>query len=142
MILADRHHRIELRPLRYQFARTSGNRYDDNWLVVHGEVRTPAGSWAFADACMLVGEAQEVSPWLRGGVGVTPQELRFLEPVLSFLRDDAGRVGVAFSQEAAPPWREGAQRLDEFLVELDIESVALELAAQEWDRQMAEFPVR
>ncbi|MEV6061249.1 hypothetical protein AB0L62_14705 [Nocardia asteroides] len=34
------------------------------------------------------------------------------------------------------------QRLEEFLVELDIESAACELAAREWDRQLAEFPLR
>ncbi|MFI8974708.1 hypothetical protein ACIGO9_17620 [Nocardia asteroides] len=142
MILADRHHRIELRPLRYQFAETSGNRYDDNWLIVQGEVCTPVGNWAFADACMLVGEAKEVSPWLRGGADVTPRELRFMEPVLWFVRDDAGWLGVAFSREAAPPWCEGEQRLAEFLVELDIEFAACELAAREWDRHMADFPLR
>lgn len=43
-LLADQEHRIELRPLRYRFPAVIGDRYNDNWLTIEGEVTTPEPS--------------------------------------------------------------------------------------------------
>ncbi|WP_435841837.1 WapI family immunity protein [Streptomyces coeruleorubidus] len=96
MRLIDRAGGIVLQPLRYQFPVASGDRWDDNWLVIGAEVTTPAAGWSFTDSCLLVDEAHELSAWLRAVAdGQRPdakQDLEghlvpdrsFLEPVLAF----------------------------------------------------------
>ncbi|WP_461063234.1 WapI family immunity protein, partial [Streptomyces pseudoechinosporeus] len=44
MLLGDQASSVELCPLRYQFSAVRGDPYDDNWLVIGGEVMTPEGS--------------------------------------------------------------------------------------------------
>jgi hypothetical protein len=158
--LNDHASSVELRPLRYQFATTRGNRYDDNWLVIGGKVATDEGSWAFADPCLLTHEAQEVAAWLRaaarGTLAVTRPEATgyvspdtwFNEPVLAFSlaqRSEAGAlVRVHLSMEAAPPWRQGDDRADiyQYSVALQVDSAALLDAADQWDLALASFPTR
>ncbi|MCQ8193727.1 WapI family immunity protein [Streptomyces rugosispiralis] len=146
MLLADHEHRIELRPLRYQFPVVSGDQYDDNWLVIGGEVTTLEGSWSFTDPCLLTDEARQISPWLRAVGGAmltgTQPDLHFLEPVVSFGRTGSGFVRVHLSQEAAPPWLDGDERLDELVVEIKATAAGLRQAAEEWDRCLAPFPPR
>lgn len=145
MLLADHEHRFELRPLRYQFPAVSGDQYDDNWLVVAGEVTTPEGSWSFTDPCLLTDEARQLSLWLRavGGAssGDSEPDLCFLEPVLSFShacwRNGSGLARVRLFQEAAPKWLDDDERLDEYVIEIKATAACLRQAADEWDRQLA-----
>ncbi|MGW1107749.1 WapI family immunity protein [Streptomyces sp. NPDC002540] len=150
MLLTDQEHRIELRPLRYQFPVVVGDRYDDNWLVVEGEVTTPEASWSFTDSCLLTGEARQISPWLRAAGGETLTgtlpDLAFLEPVLSFSHaaggHGAGAVRVHLCYEASPVWREGDKGEDEYVIEIRTSTEELRRAADEWDRRLAPFPSR
>lgn len=146
VLLADHEHRIRLRPLRYQFPVVSGDEYDDNWLVAEGEVITPEGSWSFAEPCLLTDEARQISPWLRAVGGATSAstqpDLYFLEPVVSFSHTGSGFVRVHLSQEAAPPWLDGDEHLDEYVIEIKATAAGLRQAADEWDRCLAPFPPR
>ncbi|MFE4588437.1 WapI family immunity protein [Streptomyces laurentii] len=160
MILSDPTACVELRPLRYRFSQVRGDAYDDNWLVVGGTVRTPDGSWSFAEPCLLTDEARALSAWLRataaGTVAVTGPDaegeptpgLSFTEPVLALGlagRDEGGAVvRVHLSLEAAPPWRPDHDGTDihRYAVEVRMATAALRTAADCWDRALAAFPDR
>ncbi|KIZ17593.1 hypothetical protein SNA_14020 [Streptomyces natalensis ATCC 27448] len=160
MLLTDRAGGIGLRPLGYQFPVASGDRWDDNWLVIGAEVTTPAGSWSFTDPCLLIDEACEVSAWLRAvATGRMPDakpdpeghlapDLSFVEPVLAFSQvrwhDGTGALRIHLSLEAAPPWQQHDEDLDLYQYVIEIETVRTELirAAEEWDQRLAQFPPR
>ncbi|WP_405950277.1 hypothetical protein OG588_31925 [Streptomyces prunicolor] len=160
MLLSDHVNSVELRPLRYQFAATRGNRYDDNWLVVGGKVTTPEGGWSFADPSLLTHEAREIAGWLRGAAqgtvavtrpdaeGYVSPDTWFNEPVLAFSLADRSEAGavvrVHLSLEAAPPWRQGDHRVDiyQYFVNLRVDPAALLHAADQWDLALASFPTR
>lgn len=154
---------VGLRPLRYQFASPSRDPYDDNWLIIAGEVTTPEGSWSFAEPCLLTDEAQSVSVWLRavaaGRVGATGPDsegglspaLSFMEPCLAFSvadRDDGESGGavvrVHLSLEAAPPWQqdEDAEYLYQFTVDVRLDTDVLLAAADAWSLELSPFPAR
>jgi len=125
----------------------SGDQYDNNWLVIGGEVTTPEGSWSFTDPCLLTDEARQISTWLRAVGGATlpdtQSDLYFLEPVLSFSHSGSGFVRVHLSHEAAPPHGgDGDERLDEYVIEIKATAAGLRHAADAWDRCLAPFPSR
>ncbi|MFF2961026.1 hypothetical protein ACFVT1_19400 [Streptomyces sp. NPDC057963] len=146
----DHEHRIELRPLRYQFPAVIGDRYDDNWLVVEGRVSTSRVCWSFTDPCLLTEEARQISPWLRAASGETLTGtlpgLSFLEPVLSFShaagRPGAGAVRVHLRYEAAPARRRSGDGPDEYVIEIRTTAEELRRAADEWDQCLVLFPPR
>ncbi|GAA4881905.1 WapI family immunity protein [Kitasatospora terrestris] len=157
MILADDAHYLQLSPVRYQFPTPMGNEFDDNWLIVRGDVTTPGGSWGFADPAMLRFEAEGVPRWLRavadGRVPVTAADdedgrVEFLEPVLGFslaARDErAAVVRVHFALAAAPPWAEEHEQtaLPSAVVEIRCTDRMLRAAADEWARELARLPER
>ncbi|MFH8369597.1 hypothetical protein [Streptomyces sp. NPDC018031] len=160
MLLTDRAHRFGLRPLRYQFPVPGGDSWDDNWLVVAADLATPSGRWSFTDACLLVDEARTMSGWLRamadgrvpdalpGPEGRRTPDLGFIEPVLAFSqvrwRDGAGVLRVHLSPEGAPPWQRHEEEADPgpYLVEIETNRTELVRAAEEWDRELAPFPLR
>ncbi|MFJ5901670.1 hypothetical protein ACIQFZ_41445 [Streptomyces sp. NPDC093064] len=160
MQLSDHTNTVDLRPLRYQFPTVSGDAYDDNWLVISVSVRTPDGSWSFADPCLLTGEARQVAAWLRavaaGTVAVTGPDADgelspdtwFVEPVLAFSladRNDARVVlRVHLSLEGAPPWQQGDDAADlyQYVVEVHLDTAALLHAADQWDLALTSFPTR
>lgn len=160
MLLSDHAVSVELRPLRYQYPEAGGGSYDDNWLIVGGEVTTPEGSWSFADPCLLTDEARQVSAWMRavatGEVAVTGPDAEgrlspdtwFVEPVLAFGladRSDSGAViRVHLSLEAAPPWQRGEGRagICQHVVEVRVDAATLLHAADQWDLALASFPTR
>ncbi|ANP51416.1 hypothetical protein J2Z21_002776 [Streptomyces griseochromogenes] len=160
MLLTDHANRVELRPLRYEFAAVRGNRYDDNWLVISGAVTSPEGSWSFADPALLTDEARQVGAWLRGvaagTVAVTRRDAGgyvspdtwFIEPVLAFSLADRSEAGALIrlhlSLEAAPPWNQGDRRVDiyQYFVEVHVNTAALVHAADQWDLALASFPAR
>ncbi|MFI7286172.1 hypothetical protein ACIBRY_05865 [Streptomyces anulatus] len=138
----------------------AGDRWDDNWLVIGGEVTSPAASWSFTDSCLLVDEARELSAWLRAVAdgrrpdakpdpeGFLAPDLSFLEPVLAFSqvrwRDGAGALRVHLSLEAAPPRLRRDEDLDLYQHVIEVETGRAELmrAAEEWDQRLARFPQR
>ncbi|MFE0705060.1 hypothetical protein [Streptomyces sp. NPDC058872] len=160
MLLSDHENSVELRPLRHQFSEVRGDPYDDDWLVVGGTVTTPEGSWSFADPCLLVDEARELSAWLRavaaGTVVATGPDAEgrwspdtwFVEPVLAVgLTDRSGGgavVRVHLSLEAAPPWQRGdaGAEIYAYVVEVRMDTAALLHAADQWDLALTALPVR
>ncbi|TDC24711.1 hypothetical protein E1265_08875 [Streptomyces sp. 8K308] len=146
MLIADERHRLELRPVGYQFPAAVGDHFDDNWLVVAGAVTTPEGSWSFTDPCLLVAEARSIGPWLRTFCGsdpvAPPAVLDFLEPLLAFRRDDAGTLGVRLSHESMPPWCAGDERWGEYEFAVDTTAERLRRAAEEWELALRSFPPR
>lgn len=151
---------VELRPLRYQFAATRGDRYDDNWLVIGGKVTTPEGGWSFADPSLLTHEADEITGWLRGAAqgtvavtlpdteGYVSPDTWFNEPVLAFSLADRSEAGAVIrlhlSMEAAPPWQQGDHSVDiyQYFVKVHVDAAALLHAADQWDLALASFPTR
>ncbi|MGW3376636.1 WapI family immunity protein [Streptomyces hydrogenans] len=160
MLLSDHASSVELRPLRYQFPSAPGDPYDDNWLVIGGKVRTPEGSWSFADPCLLTDEAREVAGWLRAvaaetvattgrdAEGELSPDTWFVEPVLGFSLADRSEgvavIRVHLSLEAAPPWQQGAEStgIYQYAVEVRADTDALLHAAEQWDLALASFPSR
>ncbi|MFE4540906.1 hypothetical protein ACFRKB_38570 [Streptomyces scopuliridis] len=160
MLLGDQAGSVELCPLRYQFSAVRGDAYDDNWLVTGGSVATPEGTWAFADPCLLVDEAHQVSAWLRAVAAGTVTVSRpdadgrlspdtwFVEPVLAFSlagrSEDGAVIRVHLSMEAAPPWQRGENRADiyQYFVQAQADTPALLRAADQWDHALASFPAR
>jgi hypothetical protein len=160
VLLSDPVNSVELRLLRYQFAGTRGDRYDDNWLVIGGKVTTPEGGWSFADPALLTHEAHEITGWLRGvaqgTVAVTRPDAEgylspdtwFNEPVLAFSLADRSEAGAVIrlhlSLEAAPPWRQGDHKVDiyQYFVNVRVDTAALLHAADQWDLALASFPTR
>ncbi|MFD9411643.1 hypothetical protein ACFWBN_32120 [Streptomyces sp. NPDC059989] len=160
MLLSDHANSVELHPLRYQFPLVGANSYDNNWLVIGGSVTTAEGSWSFADPCLLTDEAREVSAWLRavaaGKVAVTGLDAEgelspdtwFIEPVLAFSLADRSEGGavirVHLSLEAAPPWQQADDGADiyQYVVEVQLDTVALLHAADQWDLGLASFTTR
>jgi hypothetical protein len=160
--LIDRAGGIVLQPLRYQFPVASGDRWDDNWLTIGAEVTTPAAGWSFTDSCLLVDEAHELSAWLRAVAdgrrpdakpdtdtdGHLVPDLSFLEPVLAFSQvrwhDGTGVLRVHLSLAAAPPRRHEEENpgLYQYAVEVETDRARLMRAAEEWDRRLAQFPLR
>ncbi|MFB7745311.1 hypothetical protein [Streptomyces sp. NPDC056132] len=148
--------------MRYQFDPVRGDAYDDNRLFIAGTVRTPAGSWHFADPCLLTDEAHQVSSWLRavaaGTVDVTEPDAEgelspdawFIEPVVAFSLADRSEAGTAvicvrLSLEAAAlPWQQedDAVGIYQYVVEISLDAAALLHAADEWDLSLVSFPPR
>ncbi|MER7177095.1 WapI family immunity protein [Streptomyces mesophilus] len=157
MLLSDRVCRVELHPVRYQFAAARGDSYDDNWLVIDGTVTTPEGSWSFAEPCLLTDEARRVTSWLRAvaagtvpvtgpdGEGELCPDLGFIEPLLAFSLADRSEersvIRVHLSLEAAPPWQRGDD-VYQYAVGVRMDAAALLHAADQWDRALMRYPSR
>ncbi len=155
---------VDLRPLRYEFPGIAGaghGDWDANWLVVGGEVRLADGrAWSFSEPCLTTWEARALGSWLRGvvtgkvrptafdgGDGDGEESLEtFTEPnialSLAARSDDAAVVRVHLSLESRPPWLADGFDIFGFFVSLDVPLHALAAAADEWDRELAAFPVR
>ena len=150
---------VDLRVRRYQFpgiADAAPRDWDANWLVVAGDVRLADGrGWSFSDPCLTTWEARSLGAWLRGAVtgAVEPagfdaddeESLEcFTEPNLALSlaerSETSAVVRVRFSLESRPPW--SGDDLYEFFVTLDLPFHVLSAAADEWDSELSEFPVR
>ncbi|XUL85721.1 WapI family immunity protein [Streptomyces galilaeus] len=138
MHLSDHANSVELRPLRYQFATPRGDRYDDNWLVIGAKVTTSEGSWSFADPALTLPDA----------TGYLSPDAWFNEPVLAFSRAERCAAGalvrVHLSLEATPPWLQGESGpdIDQYSVDIRVDTAALLQAADEWELAPASFPTR
>jgi hypothetical protein len=61
VLLIDHGHHFELRPTRCRIPLVTDDEYDDNWLVIGGEMTAREGSWPFCDPCLLVDGARVIS---------------------------------------------------------------------------------
>lgn len=144
---------FSLRIESYEFPVMSAptNRYDPNWLVVRGELRTAAGKeWTFTSAALTTREARGVAPWLRQAAdgmlpGTSPWDggIVFMEPTVAFslAASDGVVVRVHLSQEATPPWAEDTD-IYEYAEPLCVTPDDLRAAADEWERELEAFPER
>ena len=115
--------RVCLHPVKYEFELATGDDWDDNWLVIAGEVVSGGQSWSFRHTSLVVDEAMEIADWLervasgleaptqlRENGGIDPS-LTFTEPNLAFSVQSYGEgtvvVRVHFALEALPLDRRG-----------------------------------
>ncbi|TFD23072.1 hypothetical protein [Cryobacterium sp. TMS1-13-1] len=145
---------VTLEPVRYEFANPARDKWDDNWLVISGQVSAPDAAWRFAAPCLTTFEAKHISTWLRsvasrdipvsivGDAGVVAS-LEFTEPNLAFsvdrYQDVSTSVRVHFALESKPV---GQSSEDQFWVEVEVTAADLDSAADEWDKALSVFPDR
>ena len=137
---------------------TGGEDTDANWLMVNVAVRRADGqTHQVTDPCLLTDEAKELGDWLRaiplGRVEPTnrPKEwngglLYFIEPNIAFSLSqwdaDHATIRVHLSAECTPPWAKPRSRMYKNFLTLHIPNRALTLAANQWDRERAKYPMR
>lgn len=155
---------VELRLTRDEFPLMPAGRgdEDENWLVIHGRVRTASGeAWTFDDPCLTTDEARAIGDWFRAAAeGLVPvvegptedsQELlAFLEPNLgssvAARTGDSLVVRVHLSLEAVAGRPEaGEDELhdhDACAVPLHVRREELLAAARAWEEDNRPFPRR
>jgi len=151
---------FEISPIGYQFpysgTPTGGEDDDANWLVLRG-IATSTGGQAseFTDPCLMTTEARELTEWLRAtAAGRTQPEANpsedelwmFIEPNLAWSvasrTKDRTTIRIHLSLEAHPTWAPAAQGLFETFILMDLSNADLDLAATEWERELAAYPIR
>lgn len=154
---------LELRILRYQFPKSSGDGsggdWDANWLVLKGEVRDGDRSATFEDPCLTTAEARDLSAWLRaaanGEIHAAPHEpdkdvrLKvFTEPNIAFNlavgTNDEVVLRVYLSLEAQPDWARHREQggVFDYYLPIRCSPSALVAAAESWEADLSAFPVR
>ena len=147
---------VTLEPVRYEFATPAGDEWDDNWLVISGDVSAPDAAWQFAVPCLTTFEAKRISAWLRsvangdiavsviGNAGVVPS-LEFTEPNLAFSVGSYQGVSISvrvhFALECMPVGQ-SSDELDQFWVGIAVTAADLDSSADEWDEALSAFPDR
>jgi len=147
---------VTLELVRYEFANPAGDEWDDNWLVLKGDVSAPDAAWQFAVPCLTTFEAKHISAWLRsvangdvpvsaiGDAGVVPS-LEFTEPNLAFsvgsYQGGSTSVRVHFALESKPVGQSSDDR-DPFWVDISVTAADLVSSADEWDEALSVFPDR
>ncbi|WP_104199401.1 hypothetical protein [Cryobacterium sp. Y29] len=147
---------VTLEPDRYEFANPAGDEWDDNWLVIKGDMSTPDAAWQFTVPCLTTFEAKRISAWLRsvangeipvsvsGDAGVVPS-LEFTEPNLAFsvgsYQGGLMSVRVHFARESMPVGQSSDER-EQFLVEIAVTAADLDSSANQWDKALSAFPDR
>jgi hypothetical protein len=158
VLLNGRDASVSLVPVGYEFPSTTGDVYDDNWLIIRGEITTTEHSWTFDEPCLLVREAQSIVAWFDSAIDgtlaareVPPEEwddfgelLWFTEPLIAFSLArrivPALRIRVHLSAEASPP---GQHRdMFEYFVEIETTQERLRQARAQWADELAAFPAR
>ncbi|WP_439099018.1 WapI family immunity protein [Cryobacterium aureum] len=56
---------VTLEPARYEFPNPAGDKWDDNWLIISGDVSARDTEWQFTVPCLTTFEANQISAWLR-----------------------------------------------------------------------------
>ena len=153
--------RLALRPVRYEFEKTIGDEWDDNWLVIAGEVVFEGRDWSFHEPILLVDEAAEIANWLERvatrveaptaaeRIGTHDDSLTFTEPNLAFSLLRYGQatatIKVHFSLESRPlNDSEGEDHFSDhpFSVAMEITLAAAASAAVIWRQQISAYPRR
>lgn len=121
--------------------------WDENWLIVSGRVKRGDESWIFQDPCLTTWEARELLAWLRRASESVAEVIDFTEPHVSFDASpkdgDETIIVVTLKGEAAPPSISDRDRWDVGCpTAFHISCSALAAAAGDWERELADFPVR
>jgi len=152
MELHDDAHRLILTIVNYQFRheRALQNKWDANWLIVHGDVTTPEGHWQFNDPCLATWEVTRLADWLENIALQRDADNidDFTEPNLRFFyHGETGgcfRIVVQFSHESLPRWVWSAGRgmARKYSVEFSVSSEQLQVAAVSLREELRRFPPR
>lgn len=154
--------RVILHPVNYQFASVNGDAWDDNWLVIAGEVASGGQKWSFRDPSLLVSEAIAIAEWFERVAsqleaptamsenGRIDPSLAFTEPNLAFsvqsYVENTVVVRVHLSLEGLPPDRRWPAAdhiaVHTFWVEIEIPLTDAARAATTWRKELAIFPER
>jgi len=152
--------RFEISPIGYEFPHsggpTGGEDTDANWIVIRGITTSSDGQTSeFLDPFLMTTDARELTEWLRAAAAgriepranPTEEELwMFLEPSLSLSVEsrakDRTSIRVHLSSEIRPTWAPAEHGLFETFILMDLSNADLNLAAAEWEREMAPYPVR
>src|SRR5262245_34471757 len=66
---------LELDAAGYQFPDIRDSDLDSNWLIVHGKIEHPLGSWSFSYPCLTTAEVERLTGWFeaiaQGQMGFT-----------------------------------------------------------------------
>jgi hypothetical protein len=138
---------FRLQVVGYESPEITEDEWDSEWLIVAGEVSCARGRWKFRDPCLLTVEVEALASWLADlRVGGTGPELEFIEPNLRFKYVEGfegGGVGVAFSQEAAPPWANDGERYGEgYALTFPLSSNDLAVASAALLGMLLKWPIR
>ncbi|PWC07162.1 hypothetical protein [Mycetocola zhujimingii] len=154
--------RVALHPVGYEFGAATGDAWDDNWLVIAGEVTSDEQTWSFRHPSLVVDEAIEIAEWLERvanrleapaalrGTGSVDPSLAFTEPNLAFSVQSYGEdivvVRVHFSLEALPSDQRGpaANHRTEHTMSVGLEIPLSDAAraAAVWREELALLPSR
>ena len=136
----------------YEFSARGEDRYDDNWLEISIEVKSPQGEWNARGPYLLHWEAEQLATWLEGMSKEAPlpgnlafhDDLSFMEPNPRFeLRKRPGEsptLRIHFGIEFRPPWADKYH--GESVVDLSLSADDLLNAARGLRAELMEFPAR
>ena len=154
--------RLVLHPVSYEFETAVGDDWDDNWLVIAGEVVSGGREWSFQEPSLVVDEAVEIANWLervaaRVEAPVMVDQTRDVKPSLAFTEpnlafsvhsygEDTAVIRIRLSLETLPPDRRGPAAQDiagqPFWTEMQITLAAATSAAASWRIELASYPRR
>ncbi|MFO1532541.1 MAG: hypothetical protein ABR562_02405 [Thermoplasmatota archaeon] len=166
MLLQDGNKRVELTILGYEFP-AAKEKWDANWLVVHGDIVAPEGAWSFDEPVWLTNDPPRLADWLEAVAMGRPEvagrprdeataELRnpwevaegfgTMEPNLAFLLYKPGpgtvELGVQLDYESRPPWRIEASSDNPYVLRLRLSAETVLAAAEALRKEIAPYPPR
>ena len=130
---------------RYQYPKVVGDKYDDNWLMIHGEFQSSEQAWTFTQPGMLTTEAEYLCMWLTRLASGQPLQddekiFEILEPdvYMRILDQTADFVSLYIDSRQ---W-DSNQTLYHSKTEIRVTYAALQQAAQMWCAEIQKFPTR
>jgi hypothetical protein len=138
---------VVLEVVAYEFGQASGEKWDDNWLVVRGHVVADGLRWHFREPCLLTDEASRLGRWLRRVAREDVPAVDFLEPNLALgvagRSPDAVTIALTLRAESFPPGVDDAQRWSGgHAVALTLSPDTVVAAADAWLADLERFPRR
>jgi hypothetical protein len=151
---------FEISPFGYEFPdcenRTDDEDTDANWIVTRGSATSSDGQTSeFLEPFLMTTDARELTGWLREAAAgrieprahPTDDELwMFLEPTLAFSVESRNKdritIRVHLSSAIRPNWAPAEHDLFETFILIDLSNAELILAAADWERELAHYPVR
>lgn len=139
---------LTLKPVGYQFQKLNGDAYDDNWLRILIDYKSPKGNRKTVESALLVIEGKELVETLQSWVDgkVSPDVIEFIEPNLNFrlIRncEDSLHLAVIVSQEYLPIVKLSVDPSDELIIEIHQTKSEFMKFVQALKQELSEFPDR
>jgi hypothetical protein len=132
--------------VRYQHPDVHEDRWDSNWLIVHGTVATASEQWGFTEPCVTTFELADFADWLDelAQDGSQPSSFDFAEPNLKFAYTPWPRraVQLTLAHESAPPSLSEVERRTGATVEFPMSSSQAAALASEIRQALLDYPIR